>query len=223
MAELDKKIKITAEQVPPECQESPLMKGDAVFDEVLIKGAWSRAVPGKLRDMLSDWSSSDYDIADIIAEENADAADAVKQIKDLLGLKNNEGSDQLIVWKAASKAYDETGRGHDDTSPVLTAMTGQKYERDTIRGCSQGDCVDLYHPADWTDKQIDEFAACYFNTGTEYMVSITGSDDAYSFYTTEYEEIEVKKQIASDYGVSPDNVTLKIFEGYKKIPVYKTV
>lgn len=222
MAE-DKKIKITATQVEPECQESPLMEGDAVFDEVLIKGAWNRTLPGKLHDMFSDWSSSDYDIADIIAEENADAADTVRQIKDLLGLKNGEGSDQLIIWKAASKAYSEAGRGHDDTSPVLTAMTGQKYERDTIRGCSQSDWADLYHPADWTDKQVDEFAACYFNTGTEYMVSEEDSDDLYSFYTTEYEETEVKKQIASDYGISPDNVALKIFEGYKKTPVYRTV
>ena len=220
------KIKYVAVQKAPEAQESPLMidgDGDIRMQESVLFGARGllRGNETLLR-IINRFEDYIDDIADML-NAPASASEIVKEIQGyfshIVG-ENFKMKDQLIYWKDAVRSYKDDS---DSFSVILTCVTGNKYEHTTIRGCSQSDWAELYYPARWSDDEIDRFAAEYFNTGDEWLVtSKDDPDDGVSVYTTSYGDEDIKKEIAGNlYDVCPDEIEIRVLEGYKRIPQYR--
>lgn len=117
----------------------------------------------------------------------------------------------------------------EDKRALLSLLAGKPYECYTLCGCSQGDYVELYAPATTKLDVIEEIEAIYFNTGTEVMVddtdrTITDPDEieGFTFYTRHYAPEDIKARICEGYtDLTPDDITLWLFDGYTRIPKYK--
>lgn len=220
------KIKVT--QVPPDRQESPLIEKDEIFNEIyLMQDRWRKAADGRLSDLMQKWDEYIDDMADAVEEAPNDWKNLIPMFRSWLGLEKDEGSRYPVVWRKAIDDYGYSDHGEENLMP-LWALTGKKYELDTIRGCSQSDWADLYHLASWSQDDLDLFAAQYFNTGDEWMIECP--DGSYlSCYTTGWnddmqrQEILdfVKDNIRSD--AKAEDLDIKAFTGYSMTPEYRSI
>ena len=109
----------------------------------------------------------------------------------------------------------------------LSIIHSKPYDSFDLKGCCQGEWVKLYAPKDTDKSYVDYLEAIYFNTGTEIMVdeeseNITDPDDifGYSFYTTSYNNEDLKAEIAKQCGCDISEVVLWKFDGYYKMEKY---
>lgn len=118
---------------------------------------------------------------------------------------------------------------------ILNIITGKNYEFTTIRGACQGSWQNVIYDTGAVD--IKELEACYFNTGTEWMVYELeeGIDidninidniDSYSCENTLYYSAcimngEIKLDIAEAFGVNGEDCYLYTFEGWEQVATYK--
>ena len=75
---------------------------------------------------------------------------------------------------------------------------------------------------------LDEFESVFFNLGTEVMIDMSDREDiapedieGYCTYIASTDEDEIKRRIAEDEGVKPEEVKLYMFDGYIKTPKYR--
>ena len=114
----------------------------------------------------------------------------------------------------------------------LKVITGKEYVAGALRGCSQGDYVDVYYPKTTSQSYIDYVEALFFGTGTEIEVhdiddKVNSPEDieGFTFYTASWREEDLKREIRKACGHKPDDKTVKVvlwlWDGYIKTSKYK--
>lgn len=110
----------------------------------------------------------------------------------------------------------------------LSIITGNAYGSYSIRGCSQGDYAKVYAPTSTSTKYLDYIEAIYFNTGNEIEIhdedsEVNDANDIYgwTYYTTEWNEDDIKEEIASKCGCDKKDVVLYKFTGYSRVENYE--
>ena len=110
----------------------------------------------------------------------------------------------------------------------LSIIYGEEYEIFDLKGCCQGEWVHLYAPKSTSQKVVDYIEAIYFGTGTEVEVhdedtEVNDVNDicGYWFYTTSYNEDDIKQEIAEQCGCDVSEVVLFKFTGYHKVEDYE--
>lgn len=113
---------------------------------------------------------------------------------------------------------------------LLSLLMEKKYKVFPLRGCCQGDYVELIAPEDTDRDFIEEIEALYFNLGSEVEIDDTDREDidnpddicGYTFYTKYYDADDIKNVIAANYtDITPDDIKLWLFDGYTKTAKYQ--
>lgn len=218
-------IKIVATQVEPEYQVSPLFEDDFRMQEVVLIGAYNRkSGSAELIDFIGKFEDYADDLNDILCKEK-DPDKAVKEMTDYFDLSSAYGPDytpssDLEDWKKAISEIEYT----QYEEHILTCLTGRKYARITIRGCSQSEWATLIYPADWTEDELSNFEIEYFDLGTEWSLDSEDYDLGATFYYTHtFADEKAKEEMADFFGVDKEEIQLKVLEGYKKIPEYRVL
>lgn len=111
----------------------------------------------------------------------------------------------------------------------LSIIKCRPYSAFSIVGSVQREWATLYAPAATDPDAIAEIEALYFGTGTEVMVddgwggevSDPSGIEGWCFYTSKWDGDDLKDEIALRCGVSSDEVTLFMFDGYERKEVYR--
>ena len=108
---------------------------------------------------------------------------------------------------------------------AMELLTGEKWDRTTIRGYCQGDWQDVYFPtAKYSADDLRILEIEYFNLGTEWEIIYTEApDDAYCAYCYTDTDDRIRAEIASIAGSAPDDVTLQKFTGWSRSATYTKV
>jgi len=108
--------------------------------------------------------------------------------------------------------YDEESGYCYETFDELEKVTGKKWEKHTIRGCSQGDWQDLYLPAgEYGYDDISVFEAYYFGNVYEFeMFNDEEEDEKCYFFLTHDLVWKGKKAICEALSLEPEDVTLLV-------------
>lgn len=197
-------MKIKAYQVAPEYQESPLHLFDEVLEGLEIYGNrnYIRRTSETFDEVLECLDCGDFSNF----ESKLTGCDAAR-INDLCDeYGTRKANDQRIIAEA------------------LSIVTGQKWEYKQISGCFQSDWNYIYYrPDEWKEKALEYLEIEYFNTGDEWRIEDEEGNDFGSGYTHELNDDERKREIAENIGVDPGDVTLYLFDGWKKTAKYKEV
>lgn len=127
---------------------------------------------------------------------------------------------------------DRTYNFLDYVCEILEIMTGEKYEKTAIRGCSQGDYAEVIHPQ--LDREIIKYIEiCYFGTGTEFGLYFANDNEEITaencndfdfnddfIYYDYWNAEEFKKHLSKVYGVEIDNITVFTITDTKIIKHY---
>ena len=163
---------------------------------------------------------------DIIDECIADGFDNLKKaVFYYLGCTIKD-EDERQEWERIVSSVGEHNKCYDSEdiiARVLSLIHHKPYIHTTIRGNCQSDWQGVYLP----ENEEHLLCACeseYFNTGTEWDVYQNEEDYEngeidFGIYVIEGDES--KKTIADACGVSPDEVKLIEFAGYKQVPYWK--
>lgn len=100
----------------------------------------------------------------------------------------------------------------------ISTKHGIQYQKFILRGCSQGEWIFAWLPADSSSKYVSDIAATYFNEGSEFIID----EDIRLYVPSVYSE-DIKKAIADYMGVDVSDVRLYLFDGWKRTPKYKAV
>lgn len=218
-------IKIVATQVEPEYQVSPLFEDNFRMKDVVLIGDYNGKSGSKeLIDFIDQFEQNASDLEEILHEEK-DPRKAVNEMTDYFDLSSAYGPDytpssNVEDWKKAISEIEYT----QYEEYILTCLTGKKYARATIRGCSQSEWATLIYPADWTEDDLSTFEIEYFDLGTEWILDSDDYDlEATFYYTHTFADEKAKEEIADFFGVDKEEIQLKVLEGYKKIPEYRVL
>lgn len=230
-----------AKQVNPEYQESWIFEDDrnstdyicvfgnkdytrrtsSLFDRVL-----EVLQNGELAEILEDIETGGY--------YSAWYKNATQAINDLLcPEKEKYNTRDIHALKELVKAFASCLSSEEDDiiCKVLSVVCGYEWDYRIIRGCCQGDWNYIFYPVKyWTEKALNAFEVMYFNTGSEWIIhdeeeAPESPEDinGYSVYCISWNDEGIRKEIAKAANVSPEDVIMYSFDGYKKIPVYKAV
>jgi hypothetical protein len=220
-------MKIIAQQVPPEYQESPLFLGDEFFpDNVAVFGnrdykertfpafdrVYSALYEGELLQAWDDlhdghgyksWADA---LADLVPAENR-------------GPYTRE--ERKTTWYKIMERFEFSRRqNHNEIyCKALELMTGKAWETATIRGCCQGDWQEIIYPAEYGPEWLQVFETEYFNTGSEWQLDPDGEN--VSCYVTSWKTEDIKKELANAYGCKPEEITLLKFTGWTRSANYE--
>ena len=250
--EKEKSNNIYATQVPPELQESELMRGgfphfDEYYMDVITTG----------NDRYIGYTTKAYDTV----QENL--INGCEKLSNYCGKdlpyknlteavhdcfppehKKKYSTQDIARWKKLIEEYDVVcvnGTWHKHEKEIsrqaLELITGKQYSWKSITGCSQGDWQYVLYPyKEVSENAIKALEAQYFNTGTEWIVhdeiteedlveDISPSDlsGGYSVYCHAWGDEEIRSELASYAGCDPKDVVMYKFEGYKQTPIYKLI
>lgn len=159
-----------------------------------------------------DYDSITYEI-DNLKSEYSYYKNATEIINDLLSVKANKYQvgqvKKILALENIDKSkYTATRQNSDDyiICALMSLFTGLNWEKATITGYCQGDWQYIYYPTEiYNSEDIKAFNYLYFGMHMDYCASYKGNTCWYQF--NDYEELDdIKKWIASDYGVSIKNV-----------------
>lgn len=223
-------MKIYAEQIAPEYQESPLFMEEWP-ENVYIYGNDVFNNPGEkeienIKDLL-------YDAANELICLQAQKYNSYNSFIDIIAnhlpapknKKEYSRADRL-QWRALLLNFDAGAIRDDDAiTAALKLITGDDYNAATIRGCCQGDWNNIIYPAEYGREWLKNFEIEYFNTGAEWRIyeNDPGSDDYYYFYTHAWNDDGQRAELAAAAGVDPADVVLYVFDGYIHTAKYRTV
>lgn len=219
-------VKITARQVPPEYQESPLFWGDWPEDvELTGNDRLRERVSDRFRyleDNLYDLIYAWEDLQSGVPQYNESWEAALARYAPPEGRPAYTREERKHVWPELLERWQDCPDDRD-ICDALTLITGQRWDVCTLRGCSQGDWQCCYYNAErWSGDALERLEMEYFNTGSEWHV-YDGDDLCTSVYCYEWSNDGIRREIADAAGVSPEDVTLQKFTGYERIAQYEEV
>ena len=208
-------MKVYAKQINPAYQESPLYLSDVWPDGVVFTGN---------RDFnkhtIPAWDKLDNveRVADSYGPE-AWCKNVTEALNDLVPRDDGKGYNarQVHKWKKLLAGWDIA----DDEckAKALSLITGKKYDYTTLRGCCQGDWIDIFYPAaEWDRKALYNLEADYFNTGSEWIIHDEEAEpetpeyiSGYSVYCYGWNTDSIKDEIKSITGA--EEVVLYEYSG----------
>lgn len=219
-------MKIIAQQVPPEYQESPLFLGDEFFPEnVAVFGnrdykTITFPAFNKVENALYDGELLDAwdDLHD--GHGYKSWTDALADLVPAEGREPYTREERKHAWPDLLRDFEHARR--QEYNPLyckaLELMTGKAWETATIRGCCQGDWQEIIYPAEYGRDWLHVFEIEYFNTGSEWQLDPDG--DNISCYVTSWKTEDIKKELADAYGCEPEEITLLKFTGWTRSANY---
>lgn len=225
---------IYARQINPEYQESPLFWGDeSLPDDIAVFGNKNYHVHmpevfervkevfdnGELVEAIEDIQGKSGFYYDFFKNITAAINDMLYPEKSKYSTRDIHKIKEILLdeYKYTSNNY------NNSLCDLMGVVTGKEWDWDTIRGCCQGECQDVFYPVDnWSRESIEAFETEYFNTGSEWIVSDEDIDgdiipediDGYSIYCYSWNDEDIKAEIASAAGCAVDNVKLFKYNGY---------
>lgn len=192
-------MKVYARQINPEYQESPLFWSDVWPENVVFTGnrhynehtipAWEKL--GSVEEVIDSYGPEEW------------YRNITEALNDLVPRDDEKGYNtrQVHEWK---KLLDEWDIADDECkAEALSLITGKKYDYTTLRGCSQGEWIDIFYPAEeWGRKPLDCLEMEYFNTGSEWIIHDTETEpetpediSGYSVYCYGWDTDSIKDEI----------------------------
>lgn len=226
---------IKAMQVKPEYQESPFWldysetDNGTIYDGLtIIDIQFHRTTRVKYTKLFEEVMT--------YAEEAAEAAEDFKNrdgvyyspysrnyteyIMDTFNLKKRPSTKAIHKLKAlfatlAEEYYDYREYYQaDEIAEIMTLLSGEKYACTNLNGYSQGDTVKcIYKESEWTKEALNMLETEYWNGGSEYAVTDeeNGPNSTVHMYFTQWNNEEIRKEIAAEYGTTPENVTMESY------------
>ena len=102
----------------------------------------------------------------------------------------------------------------DEIAEIMSLLSGEKYACTNLNGYSQGDTVKcIYKEAEWSKEALKILETEYWNGGSEYAVTDEDNDPDFTvhMYFTQWNDEEIRKEIAAEYGTTPENVTMESY------------
>lgn len=102
----------------------------------------------------------------------------------------------------------------DEIAEIMTLLSGEKYACTNLIGYSQGDTVKcIYKESEWSKKALEILETEYWNGGSEYAITDEENDPDFTthMYFTQWDDNEIKKEIAAEYGTTPENVYMESY------------
>ena len=102
----------------------------------------------------------------------------------------------------------------DEIAEIMTLLSGEKYACTNLDGYSQGDTVKcIYKESEWTKEALNMLETEYWNGGSEYAVTDEENDPNFTvhMYFTQWDDNEIRKEIAAEYGTTPENVIMESY------------
>lgn len=102
----------------------------------------------------------------------------------------------------------------DEIAEIMSLLSGEKYACTNLDGYSQGDTVKcIYKENEWSKEALNMLETEYWNGGSEYAVTDEENDPDFTvhMYFTQWREEEIRKEIAAEYGTTPENVTMESY------------
>lgn len=130
----------------------------------------------------------------------------------------------IHLWRLLLEEYMQNyNLTKDIVIKALKLMTGITWRAFWLRGIMQSEYQSGYASEYLTDKDLEYIEACYFNTGTEYIVFENKKDfnknyNGVSYYICSY---DVKDALSALIGCDPKDLIIYDFDGYTKTPKYK--
>jgi hypothetical protein len=219
-------MKIYAEQVPPEHQESPLFYGD--FPEnVYIYGNRDYKTSNKIKTLLDDIDTAAGDLHDLQRGYYKTCKYSLIEIL-YSYLPRDDGRaytrGERLRWRALLlNYYSGVIRDDDALEAALELITGEKYSAAELRGCCQGEWTNILYPEEYGREWLREFEIEFFNMGEEWRVYTDDDSDGFYMYTHNWRDDEKRAEIADAAGADPGDVVLYEFSGWTRTPNYKEV
>ena len=234
-------MKLYAKQVPPEYQESPLFLGDFP-DNIAVYGNrhYNEHFPDVFKRVYTALYSGE--LLEAWEDLNRDGGGYYYNWESaLIMLVPPEGrgpytrEERKHKWPDIAWRYCNARQGSQAEDQALCdaleLATGEAWETGALRGTCQGKWVQVCYPVkSWSPEALEAFETEYFNTGTEWMVSLPGAGmderdglDSFSCYCHGWKLEEIKKEIADAAGYPGATVILQRFTGYTQIPNYEEV
>lgn len=232
-----KNIKVIARQIAPDYQESPF---GLLYDKDFYKGI---IIAGN-RDFMDFYGDGTeaftfarreledgYLFDDLQAIEKRRFGDtifknATEAIRERFPREKPYTTREIGEIKKIVNKYGEWRVDDDKTvCELLKITTGAEWQKTTIRGCCQSDWNTIIYRADlWDAAAIERIEKEYFNEGSEWEIRYADEDsDEYEFtqYCYEWSDDGIKKEIADETGVQPDEVQLEVFDGWSRTEKYR--
>lgn len=185
---------------------------DGYYDNIIVIGSRdfceiNNSEYGELYDAIKkradDMSGEIMDINDGVNDYYETIPEAVA---DMLDVENITGEQAAAVKNAAAAYWNNKINFNEYAAALLTALTPHKWECDTLRGCCQGDWINILYPADvYSDTAISEYGCYFFGMYYEYNARYNGDNVTY-FYSDNYTRDEIIKYIAADFNAAPDQI-----------------
>lgn len=244
-------MKVYAKQISPEYQEAymfyrdkqgKLNFEDEVYNEnITIRGnrdyadhttaifdrVFSALESGELADIMDDFKTGGY--------YTSFYKNITEAINDYLYREDKKPYSTKVIHelKQLVNKYSSCKRNEEDSiiCRVLSIVTGENYTCKDIKGSSQGDWQTVYYPTGKiSDKEIEYIEACYFNTGSEWIVHDEEAEpespediNGYSVYCIGWNDELIKLEIAEAAECKPEEVVMYAFKDYARIPIYEAV
>ena len=209
--------KITAYQIAPEYQTSPLEYSDAP-ENVYIFG--NNHMNGINADKIDDI----YTALETLADDLDFAPEGACFIKKADGSEYTPEEWEELTKIAQEYAGIIHGDGRNDREcarDALALVYSKPFALCTIRGCCQSDWQYMICPDEYDIEYRREIETEYFNTGDEWKIDDNG--DTFTVYTHSWRDDEKRQEIADAVGCDPSDVILYAFDGYEYTPKYKEV
>lgn len=242
-------MKVYARQISPEYQESYLFfqngkefqfEDDFYNENVTICGndhycsymtkifkrVWETLENGELAEILDDLKTKGY-YSDFYKN-------ATEAIEDFLYREDGKkhGTKAIHKLKQLVTAYTTCKRSEEDDilCDVLSIVTAEKYTYQQIKGSCQGDWNYIYYPSGKiSEESVDYIEACYFNTGSEWIIHDEETEpespediQGYSVYCVGWNDEQIRKELAKAAKVKPEEVIMFAYDHSVSVPVYRT-
>lgn len=224
-------MKITAKQVPPEYQESPIfwdleagpLDGLELYGNRRLNRHTSTlfdALPGILDDLAAIWDNMTHGFYDSCdwAEELADMAAPQ-------GRPAYTREERAQTWPALLARWIDAAH----TTPelycdALELITGAEWDFCTLRGCCQSDWQECIYRADmWSQEALKNLEIEYFNTGTEWHVIWPDEPAGVHIYCHAWNDDGQRAELAEAVGCDPGDIILQRFTGWTRTAQYEEV
>lgn len=219
--------KIIAEQVPPEFQESEVLRAldDGEYDRLVIRGNrdfygyGEGTVAGEIISFCKEW----FGCADIEDEY------CVQQLEWILRdfyLCNEDEEQEKIKEVFELLTSDITGCAYvyeeDIYCKVLDLLVGGEWHNEVGCGSAQREWNIFYYDYSVYSCGIEQIITGYWNEGTEWDCWEEGDEDNnYGVYCYSWKDEDIKKEIMDAIG--GDEVELHKFTGWSRLPNYEVV
>ncbi len=235
----NKNIKIIARQIAPEYQESPFEWCDSFYYAGLVltgnrdyktligeeTGSFETVLDvlekGELLEVIDDLKFGGY-----YSSFYKNVTEAIKEYFPREKKYNTRevGRIKKLIAEYYKGDY-RMNRDDDIICELLKIIDGMEWKHTTLTGCCQGDYQGCFYRSDMFNKEaLERIEAEYFNTGDEWLVRYADQEEddyEYSQYTAAWNDEGIKKEIADEMGVLPEEVQLEKFSGWARSATYE--